>query len=93
MIEYGANRAVVGDRDRITDLVRAECPEEGDALRSRKRQVVTRTAPLGNPGPEVFSKDGLAHEEIAEPFRVHPPCEPKRLGSGPNPLSRRFTPT
>ncbi len=44
VVEHGADGPVVGDRDRVTDLLGSEGPEQGDALGGGERQVVAGPA-------------------------------------------------
>src|ERR1035438_72345 len=70
MVEHGTDRPVVGDGDGVTDLVGAERPEKGDALRRGERQVVAGTAFLAEAGSEVISNRRLAGEQVPERIGV-----------------------
>ena len=92
VIEDGTNRPVMGNGDRLTDLVRSECPEQRDSLRGGECQVVAGTSILGEPGPQVVPGGGLAGKQISELIRADLTVEPESFRVDSNPPSRCFAP-
>jgi hypothetical protein len=66
VVEHGTDRPVVGGRDRVTDMFGAECPEEGDALRSGEREVVAGASFRTQLQAEAVACGGGAGQQVSE---------------------------
>ena len=92
VVEHGADGPVVGDRDRLADLVGSERPQQRDPLGDRERQVVAGTSLGTELDPETATIGCFAREQVAEHVGVDLADQPKPFGGRADPLARRLAP-